>query len=341
MKSRVLIIDSEPEVRRTLTAGLTEHDYRATACPDGISAIHELSRSRQKGEAYNYLVIGIFLPDIDGLTFLKVIKCCYPELPVIVITAFGEERFKLAAISQTNTGYLEKPFETDKLVAALEKLTAGATTLDSFSAGIGHDKPVPQQSRESIGAYFFIRIIDSSRSIAIFNEIYRTEGVRSCEAVRGDIDLIVLAQASLNETSEAFLKRISSVAGIEVTSIARVEKPQLDRDVGEFLDLYHQCVKKGDPAQQSGPVGTSSYIIVDFDKKSVQKIYTTVFSIEEVIFCDVVEGNTRLICKIATPGAVGKTPLVIKKLKELDGVLRVREEKIIQVATGSVKAQKD
>ena len=120
MKGRVLIIDDEAEIRRNLTIGLTQEDYTAVACPDGISAIHELNRAREKGITYDYLVTDIFMPDIDGLKILKVIKNQYPDLPVLVITGFGDERLMVTALSEHNTGYLDKPFEIADLVAARE-----------------------------------------------------------------------------------------------------------------------------------------------------------------------------------------------------------------------------
>ena len=86
MKGRVLIIDDEAEIRRNLTFGLTQEGYDVTACPDGISAIHELRDARESGKAYSHLVTDIFMPDIDGLKILKVIKIQYPDLPVLVIT---------------------------------------------------------------------------------------------------------------------------------------------------------------------------------------------------------------------------------------------------------------
>ena len=53
MKGRVLIIDDEAEIRRNLTVGLAQEGYTAVACPDGISAIHELDSAsgRENGRA--------------------------------------------------------------------------------------------------------------------------------------------------------------------------------------------------------------------------------------------------------------------------------------------------
>lgn len=131
MKGRVLVIDDEAEIRRNLTFGLTQEDYSVVTCPDGISAIHELNQSRNKGLAYDYLITDIFMPDIDGLKILKVIKNQYPDLPVLVITGFGDERLMMTALAEYNTGFLNKPFEIPELISALEELTPGKTETDS------------------------------------------------------------------------------------------------------------------------------------------------------------------------------------------------------------------
>ena len=70
MTKRVLIIDDEPEIRRNLTVGLAQEGFTCTSCPDGISAIHELHNSREKGAGFDYLITDIFMPDIDGLKIL-------------------------------------------------------------------------------------------------------------------------------------------------------------------------------------------------------------------------------------------------------------------------------
>jgi hypothetical protein len=63
----------------------------------------------------------------------------------------------------------------------------------------------------------------------------------------------------------------------------------------------------------------------------MQQIFTTVFFIDEVIFCDVIEDGTKLVGMVTGQGAVGKTPRIIEKLSEIDGVLRVREATVIKL----------
>ncbi len=324
MEKRVLIIDDEPAIRRNLMFGLTQEGYTCTACPDGISAIHELSASFDKGESYDYLITDIFMPDIDGMKILTVIKNEFPALPVLVITGFGDESLKAMALSEPNTGYLDKPFEISQLVEALEALTPGRAQRPA--GGLSPNEP--GVLKESVSAYMTIHITDPARSMEIFSEINDMEGVASCDAVRGDADIIVLAQASSEEKIKGLLDRIKAVHGIEVASMSPVERPKLDRDVKEFIDIYKKSVGH---ARDNRRKGTTSYIIVDIDKNALQQIFTTVFFVDELIFLDVIDNGTKLVGMVTGGQATGLTPKVIEKLSKIDGVLRVREAKIIKM----------
>jgi len=325
LKGRVLVLDDEAEIRRNLTIGLTQEDYSVVACPDGISAIHELNQAREKGIAYDYLVTDIFMPDIDGLKILKVIKNQYPDLPVLVITGFGDERLMLTALSERNTGYLDKPFEIPDLVAALEELSPGKTATDVS------DDSAFEGMRESVSAYLTVKITDPDRSMEIYDSLYRMDGIQSCDAVRGDFDIILLAQASSTDEIQEIFDRIKVMNGIEIVSLSEVERPRLDRDVDQFIETYQQAVKQDAHAEARRQPGTMSYIIVDIDPNAIQQIFTTVFFIDEVVFCDVIDDGSKLVGMITGHGAMGKTPRIIEKLSQIDGVLRVREAKVIKL----------
>ena len=325
MKGRVLIIDDEAEIRRNLTVGLTQEDYTAVACPDGISAIHELNRSREKGVAYDYLITDIFMPDIDGLKILKVIKNQYPDLPVLVITGFGDERLMMTALSEQNTGYLDKPFEISDLVEALEELSPGRTGIYE------EESSVDDGMRESVSAYLTVKITEADRSMEIFDILYRMDGIQSCDAVRGDFDIILLVQASSTDEIQEIFARVKELDGIEVLSMSQIERPKLDRDVDAFIETYQKAVKRDVQAEARRQPGTMSYIIVDIDPDAIQQIFTTVFFIDEVVFCDVIENGAKLVGMITGHGAMGRTPRIIEKLSQIDGVLRVREAKVIKL----------
>ncbi len=324
MKGNVLIIDDEAEIRRNLTIGLTQEGYSAVACPDGISAIHELQTSQEKGFQYDYLITDIFMPDIDGLKILKVIKKQYPSLPVLVITGYGDVGMELEAVSEHNTGYIDKPFEISELVEALQELTPGSTAP-------GEKQEMQPEIRVSVSAYLTIRIIDADRSMDIYMDLYNMDGVLRCEAVHGEVDIIVLVQADSEGEIDKLFEKIGSMDGVEVASMSRVERPKLDRDINAFVNIYANLVKETAVRTSAKHPGTTSYVIVDINPDAIQQVFTTVFFIDEVVFCDVIEGGSKLVGMITGESAVGAKTRIVEKLSEIEGVLRVREAKVIKI----------
>jgi two-component system, chemotaxis family, chemotaxis protein CheY len=324
LKGRVLIIDDEAEIRRNLTIGLTQEDYSCVACPDGISAVHELNQAREKGIAYDYLITDIFMPDIDGLKILKVIKNQYPDLPVLVITGFGDERLEVTALSEHNTGYLDKPFEIPQLVEALEELSPGKTATDAVVDDVNG-------MRESVAAYLTIKITDQESSLETFEILHKMDGIQSCDAVRGDFDIILLLHGTSAEEIKITSDKVAAMEGIEILSVSEVERPKLDRDVDQFIDTYKKAVKSNAQAIAGKQPGTVSYIIADIEPDAIQQIFTTVFFVDEVVFCDVIDQGSKLVGMVTGQGAMSRAPRVIEKLSQIDGVLRVREAKVIKL----------
>ncbi len=292
MTKRVLIIDDEPEIRRNLTVGLAQEGFTCTSCPDGISAIHELHNSREKGIGYDYMITDIFMPDIDGLKILKVIKSEFPELPVLVITGFGNEQLEQTALAEHNTGFLDKPFDMPELMDALEKLTPSGTTADTAA---GEPEKETGQIRESLSSYITLRVTDQKKDIEAYRKLYSMEGIASCDAVHGDIDVVLLAQASSQEELQKVYDNVKAVEGVEIVSLSTVERPKLDRDVAQFIDIYKKAVKESAQDRLPRMRGTKSYVIVDIDKDAIQQVFTTLFFLDEVFFCDVVDDGTKLV----------------------------------------------
>ena len=328
MKGRVLVIDDEAGIRRNLSVGLMQEDYTVVACPDGISAIHELNAAREKGIGFDYLVTNIFMPDIDGLKILRVIRSMFPDLPVLVITGFGDDNMKMTALSEYNTAYLDKPFQIPDLVKAMEELSPGTTTTERKE---GLTPEAEREIRESISAYLTIRVTQPEQSLEIFNALHAMEGVQSCDAVYGDVDIILLAQSSSLKGIQEFFDRVRAIDGIEVVSMSPIERPKLGRDVNAFIEIYQREVKRKALDGAAKHPGTMSYIIVDIERNAIQRVFTTVFFIEEVVFCDVVQDGTKLVGMITGLDTGDQVRKVIERVSGIDGVLRVREAKVIKM----------
>ena len=82
--TKLLLIDDEAGLRRSLRFGLNQLGYEIDESEEGLPALQLIESSFAAGNPYGYVIADISLPDINGLKLLEVIKSRYPELPVIV-----------------------------------------------------------------------------------------------------------------------------------------------------------------------------------------------------------------------------------------------------------------
>jgi len=108
----ILIIDDEASLRHGLTRILKLAHFDVTTAEDGRQALSLVNASN-----YDLVYLDIRLPDMDGLLVLKEIRKRYPDLPVILLTAYGSLQTALEALHLGATDYLLKPIDPEVLVA--------------------------------------------------------------------------------------------------------------------------------------------------------------------------------------------------------------------------------
>jgi two-component system, NtrC family, nitrogen regulation response regulator NtrX len=86
-----LIVDDEAPLRRQVMVGLAQHGYEVDECEEGLSALSKIRAAESIQNPFGCVILDICLPDIDGLKILSVIKAIYSDLPVVVITGYGNE----------------------------------------------------------------------------------------------------------------------------------------------------------------------------------------------------------------------------------------------------------
>src|SRR5881398_1781149 len=132
-KSRVLVVDDEPQITRVLRTVLTSHGYQVRTAVEGESALSSFV------EWHPELVItDLYMPHMDGLELCKRIRAV-SNVPIIVLSVKGEERSKVEALDSGADDYVTKPFGIDELLArvraALRRGSGSAADLPSFEAG--------------------------------------------------------------------------------------------------------------------------------------------------------------------------------------------------------------
>ena len=109
----VVLIEDEPQIRRFLRAALTGHGYRLFEAGSGEDGLIEAA-TRQP----DLVILDLGLPDLDGLGVLARLRE-WSSVPVIVLSARGQERDKIAALDGGADDYVSKPFSVGELLARM------------------------------------------------------------------------------------------------------------------------------------------------------------------------------------------------------------------------------
>lgn len=109
----LLIVDDEVQMRRFLKSSLSTHHYRHVEAESGREAL-ELARSHVP----DLILLDLGLPDMDGLAVTSALRE-WTTLPILVLSARGQEQDKVAALDAGADDYLTKPFGTGELLARI------------------------------------------------------------------------------------------------------------------------------------------------------------------------------------------------------------------------------
>ena len=127
-KTKVLIVDDEPQILRALRAGLVAHDYDVVSAADGEEALDKAAT-----ELPDAVILDLNLPKLSGLDVCRGLRE-WSSVPIIVLSVRDAERDKVAALDLGADDYLTKPFGADELLArlrvALRHAAREATSLE-------------------------------------------------------------------------------------------------------------------------------------------------------------------------------------------------------------------
>ena len=113
MPSKVLIVEDDPDIVDILSYNLKQADLKVTSVPDGSSALAEVKRRLP-----DLILLDLMLPKVDGLEVCRLLKS-EPEtknVPIIMITAKGEEVDRIVGLELGADDYIIKPFSPREVV---------------------------------------------------------------------------------------------------------------------------------------------------------------------------------------------------------------------------------
>jgi two-component system KDP operon response regulator KdpE len=122
--TRVLVVDDEPEIVRALTIVLRGAGYAVEAARTKAGALQAVATRPPEA-----VVLDLVLPDGDGVAVCRDIRS-WSRLPILVLSAVGDEREKVRALDAGADDYVTKPFGTDELLARLRAVLRRAPDSD-------------------------------------------------------------------------------------------------------------------------------------------------------------------------------------------------------------------
>lgn len=110
-KPRILVVDDEPQLTRVLRTGLGSRGYEVRAAADGLTGFETFSDWHP-----DLVITDLAMPNMDGLELCRRLRAV-SQVPIIILSAKGEEKIKVQALDLGADDFVTKPFGIDELLA--------------------------------------------------------------------------------------------------------------------------------------------------------------------------------------------------------------------------------
>jgi len=117
-KMRIMIVDDELIIRESLLSWFRKGGHEVETASSGFEALEKLKKN-----SFHLLFADIKMPGMDGLELLEKVKGKYPDIMVVIITAYGSIESAVKAMKIGANDYLLKPFKPDQLSLVMERIS--------------------------------------------------------------------------------------------------------------------------------------------------------------------------------------------------------------------------
>jgi len=115
--ARILVIEDEPDIQTLLRFNLEKEGHQVVVAGNGETGLHELRR-----QAFDLVLLDLMLPDRDGLEICKVMRSkeTLSAIPIIMVTAKGDESDVVIGLGLGADDYVTKPFRIKEVLARVK-----------------------------------------------------------------------------------------------------------------------------------------------------------------------------------------------------------------------------
>ena len=201
--AKILVVDDEEYMLKLFRKILVKEGHEVLSADSGVEAV-----ALVKEEAFDLMISDLVMPDFDGMDLLKEIKTRYPDMPFIVITAYGTVESAVEAMKTGAFDYLTKPFRKDDILLVVGKALQYCQLRDEV-------KRLREELKERDG---FKEIIGKSK---VMQDVFKLV------AKVADSQATVLIQGESGTGKELIARSIHNLSG-------RTNKPWIAVDCGVF-----------------------------------------------------------------------------------------------------------
>jgi DNA-binding NtrC family response regulator len=117
MPGQILLIDDQPDMLLLLEMLITDKTSHSVVSTSNPFEVEELLGKHE----FNLVITELKMPQLDGIEVMEIVKRHDPDIPVIVITAFGTLEAAEEAVHQGAYDFITKPFRKERVLVAIEK----------------------------------------------------------------------------------------------------------------------------------------------------------------------------------------------------------------------------
>ncbi len=328
MHKRILLIDDESSLRRSLSLSLKQRGYDVEPCDSGIAALNKLELYKKNDVDVDSVVVDINLPDINGIKLGKIIHSKYPDVGMMYITGYAD-KLDYAELEEASVdGLLQKPFTADELVTGINNVLSKHPKEKKAAPDI-------RQTAKTVASYALIKVKKQADYFSLYKQLYFMDNVVYCDATRGDIDIFLLMQSDSEEScKKIYNENILHHEDIQSSEFLPVSVPVLNDNIREIINAAGITLFEDVPGMskvRDSKKSVYSYVLLDVEREKLDTIYPILRLTENVLYCDYTTGNYNLILMVFGTQFSEIDKIIENKIVPLDGILKVKEYPIINI----------
>ena len=217
--AHILVVEDEPSIRQGLSDVLTYRGYAVDSASNGADALVKAEQGQ-----FDLIVLDIMLPELDGLSVCRSLRSAGREVPVLMLTAKGDEQDVLNGFEAGADDYVTKPFSVRELLARVQALLKRNSRLTTAAFRAGPFEVLPERG---CARSTQMEVELSAREIAILRLLADDPGrIISRRTLLRDVWGMSNADAVATRTVDVHIAKLRKKLGSDAASLLETVRGQ-------------------------------------------------------------------------------------------------------------------